>query len=146
MKIKQLITKLVEAGLISPDPQMAWEAFSEAVLALDLQGQADFSNPESELFEAQVALLWSELGGEGSPLGDRPSVAIARSSTEPRRVSSPLDEPADNFLIPHDVELAIRGRAQHLADEVCKVYRAHAVNAARQGIADINAQIMDLLA
>jgi len=95
MKISELLEKLINAGLVPADPHAAWEAFSEAVYTLDLQDQANFSDAATELFESHAVLLWSELGGEGSPNIDRPSVAIARSTKpSPRMAIDMSDQPA----------------------------------------------------
>jgi hypothetical protein len=149
MRISELLEKLINAGLVPSDPHKAWEVFSEAVYTLDLQDQANFADAATELFESHASLLWSELGGEGSPNVDRPSVAIARSTKpEPRQVSNApvtVDEPDVDFLIPPDVELAIVEKAQLFAAQVCRIYHTHAVDAARAGIAEVNASIMDSL-
>ena len=122
MKISELLEKLIKAELIPSDPHKAWEVFSEAVYALDLQGQANFSDAATELFESHAVLLWSELGGEGSPNVDRPSVAIARSTkNEPRRVGSTpamVDDSDVDFSIPPDLELAIAEKAQLFAADL----------------------------
>lgn len=148
MKISELLSKLISAELIPADPHKAWEAFTEAVLTLDLQGQANFNDASTELFDTHAALIWSEFDGEGSPNVDRPSTAIARSKSEPRRVGTTpavVDDGDNDFLITPDMELAIINKAQLFAAKVCKVYRTHAINAARQGIADVNASILDSL-
>ena len=148
MRISELLNKLVNAGLIPSDPHQAWEAFTEAVLTLDLQGQANFSDAATELFDTHATLIWSELGGEGSPHVDRPSTAIARSAKpEPRPVNTTpaIDEGDGGFLITPDMELAIIDEAQLFAAKICKIYRTHVVKAARAGIADVNASVMESL-
>ena len=147
MRISELLSKLINAGLIPSDPHQAWEAFTEAVLTLDLQGQANFSDAATELFDTHATLIWSELGGEGSPNVDRPSTAIARSKPEPRQVGTTpaIDEGDEGFLITPEVELAIIDEAQLFAAKICKIYRTHVVKAARAGIADVNATIMESL-
>jgi hypothetical protein len=56
-----------------------------------------------------------------------------------------IDEPGVEFEIPADLELAIANKAQIFARELCKIYRTHAVNAAKVGIAEVNASILDSL-
>lgn len=149
MNVSELIANLISQGLLPSNLNESREQFAKAILDLGLQEKVNFQDQNAQIssdYQTRIrAILERNNGGSASSN----STAIARSTkNEPRRVGSTpamIDEPGVEFEIPADVELAIVEKAQLFAAQVCQIYRTHAVNAARAGIADVNASILDSL-
>jgi hypothetical protein len=144
MKVSALIAKLIEAVAL-PNSENAREQFVGFALKADLSDEG-LLNPDTELSRDDAIAIWGKAGCVRSAFDDGgKSPALVRS--EPRRIGSTVAEESEDlgFCIPPDLELAIAGKAQQFAEELCKIYRTHAVDAARQGIADVNASILDAL-
>ncbi len=148
MNISELSASLINQGLLPSNLNESREELAKAILELGLQESIDFKDQNAQIsteYESRIRALL-----ERSKKGSTPNVstAIARSKSEPRPVGTPhaiIDEPGVDFSIPADLELAIAAKAQVFAAELCRIYRTHAVSAARQGIADVNASIMESL-
>ena len=147
MNVSELIANLISQGLLPGSLNESRELFAKAILDLGLQGKVNFDDQNAQIssdYQTRIrALLQRNNGGATSDV----SMAIARSKPEPRHVDTTpaIDEGDGGFLITPEVELAIIDEAQLFAAKICKIYRTNVVKAARAGIADVNATIMESL-